>query len=106
MRVAVHATGLADAKGLLLAGIDILAHMISDVDDELVALFKQHPKTAVLLALGGPRRTIYAPWIDPFLARQNQDERDARVPPDSGKSKQLDDIMRIWTCDQSAEILR
>jgi len=65
MRVAVHATDLADAKGLLRAGIDIFAHMISDVDDELVALFKQHPNTAVLLALGGPRRTIYAPWIDP-----------------------------------------
>ncbi|PWT85473.1 MAG: hypothetical protein C5B57_02850, partial [Blastocatellia bacterium] len=65
MRVAVHATGLADAKGLLRAGIDIFAHMIDDVDDELVALFKQHPRTAVLLALGGPRRTTYAPWIDP-----------------------------------------
>jgi imidazolonepropionase-like amidohydrolase len=39
--------------------------MISDVDDELVDLFKQHPKTAVLLALGGPRRTIYAPWLNP-----------------------------------------
>jgi imidazolonepropionase-like amidohydrolase len=65
MRVAVHATGLADAKALLRAGIDIFAHMISDTDDELVALFKQHPNTAVLLALGGPRRTIYAPWIDP-----------------------------------------
>src|SRR5262245_27322980 len=48
MRVAVHATGLADAKGLLRAGIDIFAHMISDVDDELVELFKQHPNTAVL----------------------------------------------------------
>ena len=65
MRVAVHATGLADAKGLLRAGIDIFAHMISDVDDELVQLFKQHPSTDILLALGGPRRTIYAPWIDP-----------------------------------------
>jgi imidazolonepropionase-like amidohydrolase len=65
MRVAVHATGLADAKGLLRAGIDIFAHMISDVDDELVQLFKQHPNTSILLALGGPRRTIYAPWIDP-----------------------------------------
>jgi imidazolonepropionase-like amidohydrolase len=63
--VAVHATGLADAKDLLGAGIDIFAHMISDVDDEFVALFKQHPKTAVLLALGGPRRTIYAPWLNP-----------------------------------------
>jgi len=65
MRVAVHATGLADAKDLLRAGIDIFAHMISDVDDELIELFKQHPATSVLLALGGPRRTIYAPWIDP-----------------------------------------
>ena len=65
LRVAVHATGLADAKDLLRAGIDVFAHMISDVDDELVELFKQHPKTAVLLALGGPRRTIYAPWLNP-----------------------------------------
>jgi imidazolonepropionase-like amidohydrolase len=63
--VAVHATGLADAKELLRSGIDVFAHMISDVDDELVDLFKQHPKTAVLLALGGPRRIIYAPWLNP-----------------------------------------
>lgn len=65
LRVAVHATGLADAKELLRAGIDVFAHMMSDVDDELVDLFKQHPKTAVLLALGAPRRTIYAPWLNP-----------------------------------------
>jgi imidazolonepropionase-like amidohydrolase len=65
LRVAVHATGLADAKELLRAGIDVFAHMISDVDDELVELFKQHPKTTVLLALGGPRRTIYHPWLNP-----------------------------------------
>jgi len=35
--------------------------MISDVDDELVELFKQHPKTAVLLALaarGGDLRAV------------------------------------------------
>jgi imidazolonepropionase-like amidohydrolase len=63
--VAVHATGLEDAKELLRAGIDIFAHMISDVDDEVIGLFKQHPKTSVLLALGGPRRTIYAPWLNP-----------------------------------------
>ena len=65
MRVAVHATGLEDAKDLLRNGVDILAHMVSDVDDEMVALFKQHPKTAVLTALGGPRRVIYAPWLHP-----------------------------------------
>jgi imidazolonepropionase-like amidohydrolase len=65
LRVAVHATGLADAKELLRAGIDIFAHMISDVDDELVSLFKQHPNTVVLSALGGPHRAIYAPWLNP-----------------------------------------
>jgi imidazolonepropionase-like amidohydrolase len=65
MRVAVHATGLEDAKALLRAGIDVFAHMISDVDDELVALFKQHPDTAILLALSGPRRVVSAPWINP-----------------------------------------
>jgi imidazolonepropionase-like amidohydrolase len=65
LRVAVHATDLADAKALLDAGIDVFAHMIGDVDDELVALFKQHPNTAVLSALGGPRRAVYAPWLNP-----------------------------------------
>ena len=39
--------------------------MISDVDDELVALFKQHPNAAVLSALGGPHRAVYAPWLNP-----------------------------------------
>jgi imidazolonepropionase-like amidohydrolase len=65
LRVAVHATGLQDAKDLLRANIDIFAHMISAVDDELVDLFTQHPNTVVLSALGGPRRPIYAPWLNP-----------------------------------------
>ena len=65
LRVAVHATALADAKDLLRAGIDVFAHMISEVDDEVVALFKQHPNVAVLSALGGPHRAVYAPWLDP-----------------------------------------
>lgn len=65
MRVAVHATGLADAKSLLRAGIDVFGHMISDVDDELVALFKQHPNTSILLALSAPRRVVSAPWLEP-----------------------------------------
>jgi len=65
LRVAVHATGLADAKDLLRAGIDVFAHMISDVDDELVQLFTQHPNTGILSALGGPHRALYAPWLSP-----------------------------------------
>jgi imidazolonepropionase-like amidohydrolase len=65
LRVAVHATDLQVAKDLLRAGIDVFAHMISDVDDELVTLFKQHPNVAVISALGGPHRAVYAPWLNP-----------------------------------------
>ena len=65
MRVAVHATALEDAKALLRADIDVFAHMISDVDDELIALFTERPNTAVLLALSGPRRIVSAPWLNP-----------------------------------------
>ena len=92
LRVAVHATGLEDAKALLRAGIDIFAHMISDVDDELVALFKEHPNTVVLTALGGPRRTVYAPWLNPPHALitdtvspaqiKRLQDRLGRTPPD------------------------
>ena len=65
MRVAVHATGMSDAKNLLRANIDVFAHMISDMDEELLGLFKQHPNTYVLTALGAPRRIVSAPWLNP-----------------------------------------
>ncbi len=65
MRVAVHSTGLVDAKALLRAGIDIFAHMIGDVDDELVTLFKEHPETVVLPTLPAPRLAVHAPQFDP-----------------------------------------
>jgi len=67
LRVAVHATDPTDAKALLRAGIDVFAHMLEDVDDELIALFKQHPNAVVLPSLAAPRlSTGYAPWLDPL----------------------------------------
>jgi imidazolonepropionase-like amidohydrolase len=50
LRVAAHIFYLADAKELLRSGIDIFAHGIRDrdVDDEVMALFKQHPKVVVI----------------------------------------------------------
>jgi imidazolonepropionase-like amidohydrolase len=65
LRVVVHATGLQDVKGLVRADVDGLAHMVSEVDDELIALLKTHPNVFFTLALGGPRRVVYAPWINP-----------------------------------------
>ncbi len=50
LRVAAHIFYLADAKELLRSGIDIFAHGVrdKDVDDEVIALFKQHPNVVVI----------------------------------------------------------
>ena len=45
LRVTAHIFDLEDAKGLIRAGVDALAHGVRDrdVDDELVAMFRQRP---------------------------------------------------------------
>jgi imidazolonepropionase-like amidohydrolase len=45
LRVTAHLFELEDAKGLIRAGVDVFAHGIrdKDIDDELVAMFKQRP---------------------------------------------------------------
>jgi imidazolonepropionase-like amidohydrolase len=46
LRVTAHLFDLEDAKGLVRAGVDALAHGVrdKDIDDEFVAMFKAHPK--------------------------------------------------------------
>jgi imidazolonepropionase-like amidohydrolase len=46
LRVTAHIFNLSDAKGLLRANIDAFAHGIrdTDVDDEVIALFKERPE--------------------------------------------------------------
>jgi len=50
LRVTAHIFELADAKGLLRAGIDAFAHGVRDrdIDDEGIALFKAHPNVMVV----------------------------------------------------------
>lgn len=45
LRVMAHIFDMADAKGLIKAGVDVFAHGIRDrdIDDEMVALFKSKP---------------------------------------------------------------
>jgi imidazolonepropionase-like amidohydrolase len=49
LRVTAHIFTLADAKGLLRAGVDAFAHSVRDrdVDDEFMTLVKQHPNLVV-----------------------------------------------------------
>jgi len=50
LRVTAHVFTLEDAKGLLRAGIDAFAHGVRDrdIDDEIVALFKERPNVILL----------------------------------------------------------
>ncbi len=62
LRVAAHIFNLSDAKGLLTAGIDAFAHGIrdTDVDDELMALVKGHPRVVLIPNL--PDRGVVADY--------------------------------------------
>lgn len=53
LRVAAHIYYLDDAKELLRSGVDIFAHLVRDrdVDDELIALLKQHPNVYAITTL-------------------------------------------------------
>ncbi|MGQ0655361.1 MAG: amidohydrolase family protein [Betaproteobacteria bacterium] len=46
LRVTAHLFDLEDAKGLIRAGVDALAHGVRDrdIDDEIVAMFRQRPR--------------------------------------------------------------
>jgi imidazolonepropionase-like amidohydrolase len=60
LRVAAHIYSLEDAKGLIRAGLDAFAHGVrdKDIDDELVAMFKQRPN--VVLTPNLPDRGVKA----------------------------------------------
>ena len=89
LRVTAHLFDLEDAKGLIRAGVDALAHGIrdKDIDDELVAMFKQRPNLiltpnlpdrGVKVDLGWLRNGI-APEEFAKLEKANTDRPDAQA---------------------------
>jgi imidazolonepropionase-like amidohydrolase len=65
LRVTAHIFTLEDAKGLLRAGIDAFAHGIRDrdVDDEIIALFKQRPNVVVVPNLPDRGVPVDLSWL-------------------------------------------
>ena len=65
LRVTAHVFRLEDAKGLLRAGIDAFAHGIRDmdVDDELVALWRERPDVVLVPNLPGPGVVEEFDWL-------------------------------------------
>ena len=66
LRVVAHIVTLEDAKGLLRSGIDGFAHSIRDldVDDEGVALFREHPNVFLMPNLPGRGVASDMAWLD------------------------------------------
>ncbi len=65
LRVTAHIFELADAKGLLRAGVDAFAHGIRDVDadDEVVALFRERPNVVVVPNLPDRGVAVDLGWL-------------------------------------------
>ncbi len=65
LRVTAHVFRLEDAKGLLRAGVDAFAHGIRDVDvdDELVALWRERPHVVLVPNLPGPGVAEDLGWL-------------------------------------------
>jgi imidazolonepropionase-like amidohydrolase len=70
LRVIAHIYTLDDAKGTLRAGVDAFAHGVrdKDLDDEFMALVKQHPN--LVLGPNMPDRGVTADieWLRPALS--------------------------------------
>lgn len=70
LRVTAHIFDLEDAKGLLRAGVDALAHGVRDrdIDDEMVAMFKQ--RSNLVLTPNLPPRGVKTDlgWLRPSLS--------------------------------------
>ena len=70
LRVTAHIFNMDDAKGLLRAGIDAFAHGIrdKDIDEEMVALFKQHPNVVVVPNLPDRGVKTDMSWLSESIA--------------------------------------
>ena len=70
LRVTAHIFDLEDAKGLMRAGIDAFAHGVrdKDIDDELVAMFKQRPNLILTPNLPDRGVKVDLSWLQEGLS--------------------------------------
>ena len=69
LRVTAHIFNLSDAKGLMKAGVDAFAHGVrdTDVDSELLAMFKQRPSVMVVPNLADRGVKTDMSWLSPTV---------------------------------------
>jgi imidazolonepropionase-like amidohydrolase len=93
LKAAAHMFYLADAKRLVDAGVDALAHSVrdTDVDDELIARMKKHHTVQIPTLTREQSTFVYAgrpAWLDdPFFTRAVSAETIATLKSDAYRSK-------------------
>ena len=86
-----HVQETADVKAIMRAGIDAFAHPPwrggDEVDDELLALFRDRPRVFVLMTLWSTRNEIYGrrpAWMDDPLLRETFTSEEIRALENPG----------------------
>ena len=82
LRITAHIFALEDAKGLLRAGVDAFAHGIRDrdIDEELVALFKERPNVVLVPNLPDRGVAVDLGWLSETIpAEELQELQDAAI---------------------------
>jgi imidazolonepropionase-like amidohydrolase len=100
VRVTAHIFNLEDAKGLLRAGIDAFAHGIrdTDVDDEVIALFRERPNVVVVPNLPNPGVATDLGWLRDQIPPSNSRRLRKPSPQTTRSSKPRSESRRvIWT---------
>ena len=80
LRVTAHVFTLADAKGLLEAGIDGFAHGIRDmdIDDAVVEMFRERPGVYLVPNLPGPGVPVDLSWIGGTIPAEQLEQMQAQ----------------------------
>lgn len=73
LRVTAHIFDLADAKHLMRAGLDAFAHGVrdKDVDDELIAMFKERPSLVLTPNLPDRGVKVDLSWLRPSMSAED-----------------------------------
>jgi imidazolonepropionase-like amidohydrolase len=79
LRVTAHIFDLEDTKGLIRAGVDAFAHGVRDrdIDDELVAMFKQRPNLTLTPNLPDRGVKVDLSWLRPGMPAADVDKLEA-----------------------------
>ena len=91
LRVTAHVYSLEDAKGLLRSGLDAFAHGIrdTDVDDEVVRLFRERPDVVLAANLPSPGVASDLSWLSGTIPPDQLEQIQARFVENSGAQERF-----------------